>query len=188
MPGLPLRCSICGHVGCRHTDVDRRYRRALERRVWPHRQVAIAPALAEMAWESYSGDTIAETGRIRRPFLLAGEPYCNVGGDRQEFEAYRVVARREFKAPVFRYGGEEFRRSPYYDPKLRERFEGDQQRFAPKGFYHAMSVRCGGHDYVLVGPPIEFRVAAPLPLGPEDPGACGVEGESARATTLGNGN
>ncbi len=154
-----IECSICGHVDCGHTAADRRYHRALDRRVLPHRQVSIAPALSEQAWESYSGDTIAEYDTIRKPFLFEGKLYCNIGGTRQKFEGYRVVERSQFQERTFRDSDlAGFRRTPYYDPRLKEQFAGDQRRHAPKGYYHGVRVKRGGKEYVLVGPPVEFVV------------------------------
>ncbi len=171
-----IECSICGHVDCGHTAADRRYHRALDRRVLPHRQVSIAAALSEQAWESYSGDTIAEHDTIRKPFLFESKldgailarrlwrritdaPSCNIGGTRQKFEGYRVVERSQFHERTFRDSDRAgFRRTPYYDPRLKEQFAGDQRRHAPKGYYHGVRVKRGGKEYVLVGPPVEFVV------------------------------
>ena len=156
-----IPCWVCGHVRCGHTSADRRYYRALRRRMLPCRRVSIAPTLSEAAWDSYSADRIGKGQPIRKPFLFEGKPYCNTGGTRQEFEGYLVVERRQFHERMFRYDDPAgFKRTVYYDPRLKEHFEGDQQRHAPKGYYHGMRVKRGGKEYVLAGPPVEFVVGA----------------------------
>ena len=94
---------------------------------------------------SYSADLIPG-GKIRKPFRWEGNLCVCVGlsglHGRNEASAYRLM-------PAKLFGG----KATTYAVKTKD---GDSARADPMGFYHGISVRSGGQDYALCGPPIRF--------------------------------
>jgi len=94
---------------------------------------------------SYSADVIAMKGRVRRPFTFHGVLWVCVGIQNAAGRtacAYRLLDPDSF--------GED---ATTYDEKTSN---AGRARNDPMGFYHGMTVRCGGRDYVLAGPPVQF--------------------------------
>lgn len=107
--------------------------------------------------ESYSGDTIADSKSVRRPFKFNGKFYVSTGGVCRgptvlEEEAYQIVPRGEFEGKACFYG-EPLR-------QVGEDEEGEdwaaQRRAQREGFYHGMLINRGKSEWVLVGPPLLF--------------------------------
>jgi hypothetical protein len=96
---------------------------------------------------SYSADRIGMGQPIRRPFAWRGGLWVYVGGSSRgkatiSAEAYRLTHPSVFDGELTTY---------------REKtMDGDAARGDPKGFYHGMSVKHGGADFVLCGPPVTF--------------------------------
>ena len=97
---------------------------------------------------AYSADLIAMEGRVRRPFRLNGWSYVTVGikGRVSDLsaEAYRLV-------PIGLFDGTQ---TTYTDKCALD--YGNHARHDPLGFYHGMTVRSGGNNFVLCGPPLTF--------------------------------
>lgn len=108
--------------------------------------------------DSYSGDTIADSKTVRKPFKHEGRFYVSTGGVSGGNsipceEAYELVGRQDFSGEA-----------KWYGQKLREVTTDDeeewsaQRRAQPRGFYHGMLVKRGKSEWVLVGPPLVFVV------------------------------
>lgn len=116
---------------------------------------------------SYSADTIASTGKIRKAFRWQAQLMVTVGlsrlGGREEAEAYHLVPLKAFAGTPTSYAEKIF-------------CDGGAEaaRNDPNGFYHGMSVKQGRETFVLSGPPVVF-VAEEQPIRPE--GDAGIEGE-----------
>lgn len=91
---------------------------------------------------AYSADTIAMTGKIRRPFQYQGQAYTATGGCGDETEAYKLADPTHFKRSI-----------TSYREKTRD---GHAARADPFGFYDGMLVKQGGRSFVLAGPPVRF--------------------------------
>ncbi len=95
---------------------------------------------------SYSADRIGMGQPVRKPFSWKGATWVCVSerscGDRVSAEAYRLIHPQLFDGQPFTYG-----------ERARN---GDEARHDPRGFYHGMSVRHAGADFVLSGPPVSF--------------------------------
>lgn len=107
---------------------------------------------------SYSADTIATSGTIRRMFRHAAQLMVTVGmsgrGGVERAEAYGLVPARVFTGAATTY-----REKVSID-------NGDMARNDPNGFYHGMAVKHGKDAFVMVGPPAIF-VADQSPVRPE---------------------
>lgn len=96
---------------------------------------------------SYSANRIGMGQPVRKPFAFEGTLWICVGtgpyGDGLRYaEAFRLVHPMTFKGTPVTY---------------REKTaDGDAARADPEGFYHGMSVRLAGRDFVLCGPPVTF--------------------------------
>jgi len=106
---------------------------------------------------SYSGDTIAESKTVRKPFKFEGVFYVSTGGYSGRYslpseEAYQMVPRDQFQG-----------QAKWYGQKLRDAAAdhlvdwGEQRRNQPEGFYHGMLIKRGEMEWVLVGPPVIFQ-------------------------------
>jgi len=102
---------------------------------------------------SYSGDTIAESKTVRKPFKFEGAFYVSTGGcsgrnSLPSEEAYQMVPRDQFQG-----------QAKWYGQKLGEtQVEwGEQRRNQTEGFYHGMLIKRGETEWVLLGPPITFQ-------------------------------
>ena len=94
---------------------------------------------------SYSADTIAFKSRVRRPFTYRQALWvCTGTGGRlgSVAEAYRLTEAEQFDGDPTTYG-----------EKVRD---SEAARSDPNGFYHGMTVKHGGREHVLTGPPAVF--------------------------------
>lgn len=102
---------------------------------------------------SYSGDTIAENGRIRKPFKFDGHLWVTIGtgggGGIQQAEAYRLVPLKMFHGTPTTY-----------------KDKGDNARNDPNGAYDRMTVKSGKEVFVMAGPSAYF-IAEQSPERPE---------------------
>jgi hypothetical protein len=101
---------------------------------------------------SYSADRIAEGKPIREPFewqmslcvcVSISGAGLNISGQ-HEFRAYRLIPAQSYNGVTTTY---------------REKTaiqDGDFARSDPYGFYNAMRVSCGQHQFVMSGPEIIF--------------------------------
>lgn len=146
-------CSMCGHVGCGHTDAERQLQERLEAQVIKVPSIAVDATTMAIVGDSYSGDILdpehdGGIGRIRRPFCYANELWISTGGGPgHSADCYRVVPRNQFKEKTRRM-------SDYY--KCTEEEQDSLWRYAPKGFYHGIVATNGKQEYVLVGPETQF--------------------------------
>jgi hypothetical protein len=96
---------------------------------------------------SYSADSIATTGRVRKPFEYKSSQWVCIGthgrGGVSEAWAYRLALAAHF-ANATTYS------------KKGSLGEGEFARNDPSGFYHGMKVQAGGQAMVLCGPPALF--------------------------------
>jgi hypothetical protein len=108
----------------------------------------IAPSIEGIdprkARASYSGDTIATSGKLRTPVQHGGNLWVNTGMQWNKgtvtLELYRLVHPSEFAGETMSYNlkaGIEF---------------GEFARNDPNGFHHGMTAKSGGKSYVLAGP------------------------------------
>jgi len=101
---------------------------------------------------SYSADKIAMENAVRKPFRWNGAPHVSTGsfgaGERLVHEAYRLVDASVFKGAPTTYA--------------EKSKDGEAARRDPMGFYHGMTVRQGGRQLVMCGPPVGFK-AGPSP-------------------------
>lgn len=113
--------------------------------------------------ESYSGDVVGSEKRIRKPFKFEGKLCVCTSGfsgpGEEEAECYMLLPRQEFDGDAAYYGkkltwpvmiteGEE---------EYAEEWAG-QRRCQPEGFYHRMLIDRGKSVWILIGPPILFRL------------------------------
>jgi hypothetical protein len=116
---------------------------------------------------SYSADTIASSGRIRKSFRWQAQLMVTVSFSRRdgrdEAEAYRLVLAATFPG-----------QPTSYSDRIGSAEEADAARNDPNGFYHGVLVRQGSETFVLAGPPLLFVPEEQ----PDRPGASStVEGE-----------
>ena len=95
---------------------------------------------------AYSADRIGMGQPVRRPFTWRGGLWVCTGisshGRNVSAEAYRLTPPAVFDGAPTTY---------------REKtMDGDAARGDAKGFYHGMTVKHGGADFVLCGPPVTF--------------------------------
>lgn len=94
------------------------------------------------------GDDGISAGKVRQPFIWEGNLMVATGGmfykERREYEAYRLV-------PINHFDGEPTTYMKKGEPDCFESARND-----PLGFYHGMTVKWRGEEYVLVGPEIKF--------------------------------
>jgi hypothetical protein len=108
---------------------------------------------------SYSADTIAAAGRVRKAFrwqaqLMVTVSLCGRGGIEQA-EAYRLIPLKAFDGAVTTYG-----------QKTGRAEDAEAARNDPNGFYHGIAVKHAQESFVLAGPPTVF-VAEQGPARPE---------------------
>lgn len=98
---------------------------------------------------SYSGDTIAESGRVRRPFKMDGFLWTCVGtggcGGIQSADAYKLIPLKMFIGTP-----------TTYREKTGTMDGAEAARNDPLGFYHSMVVHWGKDQFVLTGPERTF--------------------------------
>ena len=131
---------------------------------------------------SYSGDTIASGSSVRKPFKVGGKLYVSTSGFSgpgmpQENKCYMLIPREEFEGDAVYYG-----QKPTWlivitngEEEYAEDWSG-QRRCQPEGFYHRMLIKRGKSLWVLIGPPILFRLKQKL-VAPKQL-ALGLEGGS----------
>jgi hypothetical protein len=105
-------------------------------------------------YSSYSADTIAERGTIRKPFRWQGSLWVTVrmsgSGDGQRAEAYRLLPTQFFQGTPATYG------EKFGTPQRAQAARGDAM-----GAYHGMLVRHGRETFVLCGPATAFLPGSP---------------------------
>jgi hypothetical protein len=116
---------------------------------------------------SYSADTIASAGKIRKAFRWQAQLMVTVSlsarGGLEQAEAYQLIPLKIFTGTPMCYA-----------EKIGTAENAEAARNDPNGFYHGMTVKQGGEMFVLSGPPVVF-VAEDGPERPE--GAASAEGE-----------
>jgi hypothetical protein len=116
---------------------------------------------------SYSADTIASAGTIRRSFRWQAQLMVTVSlsgrGGIEQAQAYRLIPPKVFNGATMSYAD-----------KIRTSENTEAARNDPNGFYHGMVVKHGQQVFVLSGPPVVF-VAAEGPARPD--GSASADGE-----------
>jgi hypothetical protein len=116
---------------------------------------------------SYSADTIATSGKVRKAFRWQARLMVTVGlygrSGREQAEAYQLVPLKVFSGTPKSYA-----------EKIGDADEAEAARNDPNGFYHGMTVKQGQETFVLSGPPVVF-VAEEAPGRPD--GAANAEAE-----------
>lgn len=116
---------------------------------------------------SYSADTIATAGKIRKAFRWQAQLMVTVSlsrrGGLEQAEAYQLMPLKIFTGTTMSYA-----------EKIGTAENAEAARNDPNGFYHGMTVKQGGEMFVLSGPPVVF-VAEDGPDRPD--GAASAEGE-----------
>ena len=116
---------------------------------------------------SYSADTIASAGKIRKSFRWQAQLMVTVSlsgqGGIEQAEAYRLI-------PLKAFGGT----TMSYAEKVGTAENAEAARNDPSGFYHGMTVKQGQEVFVLSGPPVVF-VADESPARPD--GSASADGE-----------
>jgi hypothetical protein len=116
---------------------------------------------------SYSADTIASAGKLRRSFRWHAQLMVTVSlsgrGGIEQAEAYQLI-------PVKAFTG----KTMSYPEKIGTAESAEAARNDPNGFYHGITVKRGQDTFVLSGPPVVF-VASEEPARPD----CGasIDGE-----------
>lgn len=104
------------------------------------------------AFASYSGDLIAEKGRVRKPASCGGDLWvstgCSGASARRTAQLYRLVPPSQFDGEPTTY------REKVSIVREGDEYAGDYARQDPNGFYHGMAVKSGGTAYILCGPPL----------------------------------
>jgi hypothetical protein len=116
---------------------------------------------------SYSADTIAMSGRIRKAFrwqadLMVTVSLSRLGGIEQA-EAYRLVPLKAFSGTPTSYA-----------ETIGDADKAETARSHSDGFYHGMTVKQGGDVFVLTGPPVVF-VAEESPDRPDGTASADAE-------------
>lgn len=116
---------------------------------------------------SYSADTIATAGKIRKAFRWQAQLMVTISlsgrGGAEQAEAYQLVPLNAFSGPTMSYAD-----------KIGTAENAEGARNDPNGFYHGMTVKQGQGIFVLSGPPVVF-VADESPERPD--GSAIAEGE-----------
>lgn len=94
---------------------------------------------------SYSGDVIAESGRIRAPFSFRDQLWICVGRSSDEARCYLLVPLASFEG-----------KPTTYKAKTATPESCEEARNDPNGFYHGMSVTWRRKTFVLSGPEVRF--------------------------------
>lgn len=116
---------------------------------------------------SYSADTIAAAGIIRKAFrwqaqLMVTTSLSGRGGIEQA-EAYQLIPVKAFTGKTMSYA-----------EKIGTAESAEAARSDPNGFYHGMIVKKGQETFALSGPPVAF-VADESPARPD--GEASASGE-----------
>jgi hypothetical protein len=116
---------------------------------------------------SYSADTIASAGKIRKAFRWQAQLMVTVSLSRQcgieQAQAYQLIPLKAFSGTPMGYA-----------EKIGTAESAEAARNDPNGFYHGMTVKHGSEAFVLAGPPVVFAAEE----GPPRPdGAAEAEGE-----------
>lgn len=94
---------------------------------------------------SYSGDRIALGQPVRKPFRLGRELWLTIALSNHGASAYRLCPMRVFNGTPTTY------RDKSGTAECVEAARND-----PDGFYHRMTVKHGGEEFVLCGPEVQF--------------------------------
>jgi hypothetical protein len=116
---------------------------------------------------SYSADTIATAGKIRKAFRWQAQLMVTVSlsgrGGIEQAEAYQLIPLKAFLGTTMSYAD-----------KIGTAENAEAARNDPNGFYHGMTVKQGQETFVLCGPPVVF-MADESPARPD--GTATIEGE-----------
>jgi hypothetical protein len=108
---------------------------------------------------SYSADTIATAGRIRKAFRWQAQLMVTVSlsgrGGIEQAEAYQLIPLKAFDGTATTYG-----------QKTARAEDAEAARNDPNGFYHGITVKHAQKHFVLAGPPTVF-VAEEGPARPD---------------------
>jgi hypothetical protein len=109
---------------------------------------------------SYSADTIASDGKIRKAFRWQAQLMVTVSlsgrGGIEQAEAYQLIPLKAFNGTTMSYA-----------EKIGTAENAEAARNDPNGFYHGMTAKQGQETFVLSGPPVVF-VADEKPARPDD--------------------
>jgi hypothetical protein len=98
---------------------------------------------------SYSADTIASSGKIRKAFRWQAQLMVTVSlsrlDGRDQAEAYRLALVAAFPGTP-----------TSYNARVGSAEDAEAARNDPNGFYHGILVRQGSETFVLAGPPLVF--------------------------------
>jgi hypothetical protein len=98
---------------------------------------------------SYSADTIASAGKIRKAFRWQAQLMVTVSlsgrGGIEQAEAYQLIPMKAFSGTSLTYA-----------EKIGTAENAEVARNDPNGFYHGMRVKQGQEVFVLSGPPVVF--------------------------------
>ena len=101
---------------------------------------------------SYSADTIANAGKIRKAFRWQAQLMVTVSlsgsGGIEQAEAYQLIPLKLFAGVTMSY-----------NEKIGDADTAEAARNDPNGFYHGMTVKHGSEAFVLAGPPVLFVAA-----------------------------
>src|SRR3984957_5350480 len=116
---------------------------------------------------SYSADTIASAGKIRKSFRWQAQLMVTVSLSRrdgiEQAEAYQLIPLKAFSGTTMSYA-----------EKIGTAENAEAARNDPNGFYHGMTVKQGQEVFVLSGPPVVF-VADESPVRPDGTASAGGE-------------
>jgi hypothetical protein len=103
---------------------------------------------------SYSADTIAFKGEIRKPFRWQGRSLVVTAIHGDQAEAYAIVPLDRFKGSTTTYD----EKTSHPDRAEAER-RAEAARNDPNGFYHGITIKSGKSRLVLSGPKMTFAPA-----------------------------
>ena len=99
---------------------------------------------------SYSADTIAIAGKVRKSFRFQGRLLVTVSmsgcGGVEKAEAFELIPPKTFNGIP----------TPYHE-RTGTADNADAARNDPMGFYHGMKVTCGRETFIMSGPPTIFE-------------------------------
>jgi hypothetical protein len=103
---------------------------------------------------SYSADRIGDAGVVRPPLVWRGSRWVCTGiaggGPKARiYWAYRLLRPAEFAGPA-----------TTYRERTKDGSRAEAARSDPMGFYHGMTVKSGGQEFVICGPEVTFTVGA----------------------------
>jgi hypothetical protein len=119
-------------------------------------------------YASYSADTIATAGKIRRAFRWQAQLMVTVSlsghGGIAQAEAYHLIPLKGFAGTTMSYA-----------EKIGDADIAEAARNDPNGFYHGMTVKHSSEAFVLAGPPVLFVAAEEAQRPDNSPAAEGEQ-------------